>query len=121
VAPEQLDKYTAINNVPESLNRIHTDEGAREYGYEGGLVPGIAMFSYACETIQKLGGDKWVDAGYTQMRYRAPVYDGDGIEVSADSTTNKDVTSGTFRVTDKNAILAGSGRFIDRDDGSYPG
>jgi acyl dehydratase len=123
MAPQASDKYTAVNNVPESLNRIHTDEGAREYGYAGGLVPGIAMFSYACETIRKLGGDKWVDGGFTQMRYRAPVFDGGTIEVTAESSESAEngEVSGTFRVIEENSLLCGSGRFIGRDAGAYPG
>ena len=124
MAPQQSDKYTAINNVPESLNRIHTDEGAREYGYAGGLVPGIAMFSYACETIRKVGGDQWVDSGFTQMRYSAPVYDGGTIEVTAESVGapgSNGEHSGIFRVTDHHAHLCGSGRFVDRDINAYPG
>ncbi len=124
MAPQQSDTYTAINTVPDSINRIHTDEGAREYGFAGGLVPGIAMFSYACETIRKLGGDRWVDSGFTQMRYSYPVYHGSEIEVvaeSSESAENGGEVSGTFRVSDESAHLCGSGRFIDRDADAYPG
>ncbi len=124
MAPMESDKYTAINNVPDSVNRIHTDEGARDYGYAGGLVPGIAMFSYACETIRKLGGDEWVDSGFTEMRYRAPVYDRATIEVVAETSVSAgdlDEPSGSFRVTDERGHVCGSGRFDNRDVGVYPG
>ena len=36
----------AWNPVPDSENRIHSDEGARQYGFRGGLVPGVTVSAY---------------------------------------------------------------------------
>ena len=37
---------TALNTAPDSENRIHGDELAKEYGFQGGLVPGVTISAY---------------------------------------------------------------------------
>ena len=34
---------TALNTAPDSENQIHSDEMAKEYGFKGGLVPGVTV------------------------------------------------------------------------------
>ena len=36
----------AFNQATDSENRIHSDEVARQYGFRGGLVPGVTVFAY---------------------------------------------------------------------------
>ena len=36
----------ALNTAPDSQNQIHSDELAQEYGFEGGLVPGVTISAY---------------------------------------------------------------------------
>ena len=33
----------ALTTAPDSQNQIHSDELAKEYGFEGGLVPGVTI------------------------------------------------------------------------------
>ena len=44
---------TALNTAPDSENRIHSDELAKEYGFEGGLVPGVTISAYLVIFLQK--------------------------------------------------------------------
>jgi len=44
---------TALNTAPDSENRIHGDEIAKEHGFEGGLVPGVTISAY----LVKEGGE----------------------------------------------------------------
>ena len=34
---------TALNTAPDSENEIHSDKLAKEYGFKGGLVPGVCL------------------------------------------------------------------------------
>ena len=36
----------ALNTAPDSDNKIHGDELAKQYGFEGGLVPGVTVVRY---------------------------------------------------------------------------
>jgi hypothetical protein len=79
------DLYTALNSAADSPNAVHGD-GARQYGFRSGLVPGITLLAYACESLRLSGDEPWVRSGYVKLAYRRPVYDGDPITVEvADS------------------------------------
>ena len=44
----------AFNTAPDSENKIHGDELAKEYGFEGGLVPGVTISSYLINPVIEL-------------------------------------------------------------------
>jgi len=67
----------AANPATDSENRIHTDEVARKYGFQGGLVPGVTVYAYACAPILAALGQEWLEKGSATMRFSAPCYDGD--------------------------------------------
>ena len=37
---------TAHNNAADSANKIHDDRVASQYGFRGGLVPGVTVYAY---------------------------------------------------------------------------
>jgi hypothetical protein len=76
----QTDCYVARNTARGSGNAIH-DEGARDYGFADGLVPGITLLAYAAESIRRAMGSDWVRRGYVHLSYRKPIYDGEEIAV----------------------------------------
>jgi hypothetical protein len=67
----------ACNPATDSENRIHADEVARRYGFEGGLVPGVTVYAYACAPILEALGQEWLEKGSATMRFSAPCYDGE--------------------------------------------
>jgi acyl dehydratase len=67
----------AANPATDSENRIHTDEVARKHGFQGGLVPGVTVYAYACAPILAALGEEWLAKGSATMRFSAPCYDGD--------------------------------------------
>ena len=67
----------AANPATDSENRIHTDDVARKYGFQGGLVPGVTVYAYACAPILAALGEDWLKEGSATMRFSAPCYDGD--------------------------------------------
>lgn len=65
----------AYNQVPESENRIHSDEIARAYGFEAGLVPGVTVTAYLCHPAVVAWGLDWLERGHARAVIGKPLYD----------------------------------------------
>jgi len=65
----------AFNQVPESDNRIHSDELARAYGFTGALVPGVTISSYLIHPAVQAWGMQWLDRGHAHVQVKSPLYD----------------------------------------------
>jgi hypothetical protein len=79
MAPFQV---RAVNTASESENRIHDDQVASEYGFAGGLVPGVTIYGYmASAVIEHLGLD-WLESGAMDVRFFQPYYDGEQVQVT---------------------------------------
>ncbi|WP_214405465.1 MaoC family dehydratase [Pseudonocardia lacus] len=74
------EPVVARNTAAESANAIHTEQ-AREYGFRGGIVPGVTLFGYAMRAVADEWGAGWLDAGELALRFRRPVYDGEVLRV----------------------------------------
>ena len=77
----------AFNQVPESENRIHSDETAKRFGFRGGLVPGVTVSAYLCHPAVCAWGEDWLARGSAHVAVKSPLYDGErfGVEVGAAS------------------------------------
>ena len=75
---------TALNTAPDSENRIHGDELAKEYGFEGGLVPGVTISAYLVHPLIEHWGKDWLDRGYANCRITSPLYDKELFDVKTD-------------------------------------
>jgi len=73
----------ALNTAPDSQNRIHSDELAKEYGFEGGLVPGVTISAYLVHPLIELWGKEWLDSGFANCRITSPLYDEELFEVKS--------------------------------------
>ncbi len=72
----------AVNTAPDSENRIHDDRVAAEYGFTGGLVPGVTIYGYmASAVIERLGPD-WLTRGAMDVRLFQPYYEGEQVAIS---------------------------------------
>jgi hypothetical protein len=71
----------AYNPVPESENRIHSDEVARAYGFRGALVPGVIVSAYLLHPAAAAWGREWAERGQAHVAVRSPVYDGETFRV----------------------------------------
>jgi hypothetical protein len=69
-------RVRAHNIDTASTNKIHEDATARQYGFDGGLVPGVDVFGYATHAIVDHFGPEWLAAGSVHVRFDRPVYDG---------------------------------------------
>tara|TARA_B100000579_G_scaffold226651_1_gene185600 strand:+ start:909 stop:1736 length:828 start_codon:yes stop_codon:yes gene_type:complete len=85
---------TAFNTAPDSENQIHGDELAQEYGFEGGLVPGVTISAYLVHPAIEKWGKEWLDNGFANCRITSPLYDRESFIVQSDfiDETNANAT-----------------------------
>jgi hypothetical protein len=79
----------ARNDAEQSENKIHDDTVARQYGFQGGLVPGVAVYGYLAWAPVSMWGLDWLGQGAMSARFVKPVYDGDEVEVRADPVDDR--------------------------------
>jgi acyl dehydratase len=73
----------AHNTATASENKIHDDEVARSYGFEGGLVPGVTVYAYMTHPVVATFGRAWLERGTMAARFVRPCYDGDDVTIDA--------------------------------------
>ncbi len=74
-------RVVARNDAEKSENRIHDDRVAAEYGFRGGLVPGVTVYTYLSTLPAVRWGRDWLERGTMSARFFQPVYDGEEIEL----------------------------------------
>ena len=72
----------AVNTAVDSENRIHDDSVASEYGFRGGLVPGVTVYGYMASAVVEYFGTKWLASGAMDVRFFQPVYEGEEVPIS---------------------------------------
>jgi acyl dehydratase len=77
-------KVEAQNLSRASENKIHDDNVARQFGFIGGLVPGVEVYAYACHVPVEVWAREWLERGAVECRFVKPVYDGRIVHVSAE-------------------------------------
>jgi hypothetical protein len=83
----------AVNTAPDSENKIHDDRVAAEYGYRGGLVPGVTVYGYMASAVVERLGTEWLGGGGMDVRFFEPFYEGEQVAV-----TLTDATGGRIKV-----------------------
>lgn len=77
-------RVRARNAATESENKIHHDEVARRYGFEGGLVPGVTVYAYLSHPVVATFGRPWLERGTMTARFARPCYEGDELTIDTD-------------------------------------
>jgi acyl dehydratase len=85
MAADYLGPYrvAAFNTAHDSENKIHDDATARQFGFGGGLVPGVDVYGYMTHLPVVRWGRAWLERGTAECRFLKPVYDGDTANVTA--------------------------------------
>ena len=87
---------TAYNQVPDSSNKIHGDEVAKQYGFKGGLVPGVTLAAYLTHPAIVAWGERWLRTGFAHVKVIAPVYHGDQFAVAIKYQQEESYTADLF-------------------------
>jgi acyl dehydratase len=72
----------AFNTATASANKMHDDTVAKQYGFRGGLVPGVDVYAYLCHPPIVEWGRDWLEHGTMRGRFHQPVYDGVRVDVT---------------------------------------
>jgi hypothetical protein len=92
----------AINEATESENQIHDDAVAAQYGFRGGLVPGVSVYAYMTYPLVQAFGTDWLTRGTAQVTLSKPIYHDDDVTVSA-AVTSVSKTERRFDIRSVNA------------------
>jgi acyl dehydratase len=76
----------AYNLAKNSENKMHDDQVARRFGFQGGLVPGVDVFAYMSHMPAARWGRAFLERGLMDGRFFKPVYDGEMAVVTAEDT-----------------------------------
>ena len=80
-----MSVFVAKNFAHDSENRIHADDVAVQYGFRGGLVPGVTSFAYVIEAVVDTFGLAWCESGRLNMRLLQPIYENDSVTATCDT------------------------------------
>jgi hypothetical protein len=103
----------ARNTAPFSDNKIHDDRVAAEYGFRGGLVPGVTVYGYMAGAVVSRLSKEWLERGWMHVRFQEPTYEGDevvvrfqtheggGLQVTAERSDGTVCATGSAGITDR--------------------
>jgi hypothetical protein len=74
----------AHNPATASENKIHEDSVARDYGFRGGLVPGVVVYAYMTRPALDRWSRDWLERGTMSARFFVPVYEGQEVTITLD-------------------------------------
>ncbi len=75
----------AFNQVPNSKNEIHGDKVAKDFGFKGGLVPGVTVSAYLIHPAAVAYGKYYLESGFAHVRVNSPLYDEESFQVEITS------------------------------------
>ncbi len=104
--PEYRVSATPTHDAWE--NKIHEDELAREFGFRGGLVPGVTVYAWMTRPVVAALGGAWLDHGRFSVRFAKPVYFGQPVTVrtSVAAHSKDEVTIQARVVNDEDEVCA---------------
>jgi hypothetical protein len=62
---------------PMGGNMIHSDQGAKDYGFRSALVVGGYVYGWTAPVILEVLGREWLSHGWASINFRRPTYVGD--------------------------------------------
>ncbi|PCJ54353.1 MAG: hypothetical protein COA73_14425 [Candidatus Hydrogenedentota bacterium] len=82
---QELAPHTIIahNYAEASDNKMHSDGTAEDYGYKGGLVPGVGIYGYMTVPIVEALGEDWLAHGHMTGKFIKPIYHEEPVLVTA--------------------------------------
>src|SRR5262245_19524019 len=76
-------RLLAYNSARQSENKMHDDTVARQFGFAGGLVPGVDVYAYMTHPAVARWRRAFLERGSLDVRFQKPVYDGELTTVTA--------------------------------------
>ena len=92
-----LYRPTARNFMEDSENRMHSDAIAKQLGFDGALVAGVAVFGHMTHPLVSALGAAWLDEFTASLRLFKPAYDGDVLSIEHTETHREHLVQCTAR------------------------
>ena len=92
-----LYRPTARNFMEDSENRIHSDDIAKQLGFHGALVAGVAVFGHMTHPLVCALGADWLDGCTARLRLIKPAYDRDVLSIEHTETNREHLVRCTAR------------------------
>ncbi len=89
LAPFRVIGY---NYATDHDNKIHSDEVASQYGFKGGLVPGVGVYAYLTQPVVAALGRAWLARGAVTAKFLKPIYHGEEVVAQATVTNIQPLT-----------------------------
>ncbi len=77
-------RTVARNCAAHEENPIHDPDRVEAVGWRQAAIPGAAVFGYLCQPLITTVGEQWFHGFETDIRFAAPVHDGDELEILVD-------------------------------------
>lgn len=74
------------NTSSASENRMHSDDVARQFGFKGGLVPGVTVFAHMTQPLVARYGEAWLARGVADVSFAKPAYEGELLSIHPTDT-----------------------------------
>ena len=84
-------------------NKIHEDDLTRQYGFKGGLVPGVIMYAWMTHPAAEALGIEWLERGTFEARFAKPIYYDEPATIRA-RVAAKTADSVTLEATAHNSV-----------------
>jgi acyl dehydratase len=81
-------RVRAYNGATHSENKIHEDSVAKQFGFRGGLVPGVTDYAYMTRPALDAYGVEWLERGTMSARFLKPIYHGEMVSLTATATSD---------------------------------
>lgn len=92
-----LYRPTARNFMEASENRMHSDDIAKQLGFDGALVAGVAVFGHMTHPLVCALGADWLEGFTASLRLIKPAYDGDMLSIEHTETNREHLVRCTAR------------------------
>jgi acyl dehydratase len=115
----------AHNPSTASDNKIHDDDVARQYGFRGGLVPGVIVYAYTTIPLNAALGESWLGNGEATITFVNPAYDGEQLLAQATVAEISEEEAGRrvrfeIRAENRDGVRCSSGNAIAIDAAAAP-
>ncbi|MBD3647846.1 MAG: hypothetical protein HUJ31_10440 [Pseudomonadales bacterium] len=72
---EEVYEVQTFNDAEASENKIHSDDIASRFGFEGALVGGVVVFGHMTWPPIKAEGENWLTNNQAEVKFLKPAYD----------------------------------------------
>lgn len=98
----------ALNNAQSSENRIHSDDIAAKFGFEGALVSGANVFGYLTQPLVRQYQEEWLSAGVMDVIFLKPAYQDNLITIKTEDIGSETSQRNhhTYAYNEDNVLLA---------------